>query len=270
MKKLLQLLALLLLLAQSARAQVTMVHTEGAESLGSGTVLFGLGAEYFSKHNAPGPDFPVAEVRVGEALLHWGVSENVDFNVDWRGRLLARYADGRRGSDWGDATISTKITVLRQSTSPLSVAIRSSVKLPNTDYMPFRLGSNQTDYALEGLVSRTFGDAELRLNLGIQIVGNPLTLESQDDIYACGAAVVLPFSERVRSFLELEGFSGYFGQDDKKLMARLGTSFDLVGISWNLFGGIRVAGNNHDIGTAFESSENWSAGIFLVRQLWPR
>jgi hypothetical protein len=259
--------ALLLLLVRSAFAQIPTLHTESAVVLGAGIIQVGLGAEYFSKHDVPAPDLPLAELRLGEAFLHWGVSRNVDFDVDWRGRLFARYAGAGRGADWGDATISTKLSILREEEAPLSFAIRSAVKLPNTMYHPYMLGSNQTDYSLQGLASRRFDGVELRMNLGIDIVGNPSTLESQDDIYACGAALMFPLAPWLHPFVELEGFAGYFGADDKKAAARLGAVIDVAGFSWNIFGDARIIGNNRDIGTAFESSEDWSVGVFVAKSI---
>lgn len=254
---------LLLFVGTLGFAQQPVVFTDNGRTLGAGVLELGIGSEYLVKSAAPELGAPVKLRRFGRLAAHFGVSRNVDFSVDWRGGLVGTYADGRNDSDWGDLTVTTKIRVLGGDTAGFSLAVRSSVKLPNTSRLPHKLGSDATDYYFQILGSHTMPAVELRATAGFGILGSPRISNSQDDIYTLGAAAVFPLSAGLRAFAELSGFVSSLDVNNK-CVARSGISAEVAGIQLHLFGSVRVAGTDKDFGTAFELTENWGIGGVLM------
>ncbi len=246
-----------------AYAQQPAILTDNGRTLGAGVLELGLGSEYLVKSSAPEAGAPVKLRRFGRLAAHFGVSRNVDFSADWKGGLVGTYADGRTDSDWGDLTVTTKIRVLGGDTAGFSLAVRSSVKLPNTSRLPHKLGSDATDYYLQVLVSHATATVEVRAAAGFGIIGSPKTSNSQDDIYTFGGAVVCPLGGTLRAFVELSGFVSSLDINNK-CVARSGLSMEILGMQLHCYGSARIAGTPRDYGTAFELTENWGIGALLM------
>jgi hypothetical protein len=192
------------------------------------------------------------------------VGEIVDVLVDWRGRLFAAEGTGKHVSDWGDASIGTKINFLKEATSQPSLAMMYLVKLPNTSHDEL-LGSNQTDFFLSLLAAREFGGIQVRTNLGLGILDDPEHAHAQLDIYTMSAALILPVGPNHKVFAEWAGFLGSH-RDQAKFTARAGIQTMILGAEWSAFGSFRVVGDEKDFGTAFENSETWGVGFFLRKE----
>ena len=251
----------------AASAQRPVMLTETASPLGIRHLQTGIGVEYLEKHQAPARDLAEKEIRVFMASMNFGVAENVDFNLEWRGGLVATFPSGHKGYDWGDLTVATKITIVENPESFPNIGIRSAVKLPNTSYLPHKLGSDQTDFFFQALLSGYSGGFEGRLNLGFGIVGVPASTGIQNDVFTLNVAGVFPIGSGTSMFLEANGVKGYFGGDGK-LVTRAGITTPWEGVEWSLFGSLRVLGDNRDFGGAFEMSENWSIGVYLKKDVW--
>lgn len=243
-------------------AQRPVMLTESATTSGRHRLDLFLGGEYFNKQQAPALDRARSMTRVGVIGWHQGVADNVNLDIDWRGYLFAKLGNGASVNDWGDVTISTRVRFLKEKNRRPALGLRTSFKLPNTKYVPYGLGSNQADYYSHLLVTKHFGDAETRLNVGFGIVGDPKALSAQDDVYLLSGAVIVPASSRFSLFAEVYGLTGYYDDDDK-LLARFGGMVNLGGLELAVFGSARLAGSNIDIGGAFEASESWSIGLAL-------
>lgn len=240
-------------------------RTFGATTLGANLLEAGLGVEYAAKAAAPFPGAPKTLWRVPSLALRWGASENVDLRFDWAGKLLAGYEAGATGSDWGDPVITTVVSALGEEGARPALGLRVSVKLPSTSYMPAYLGSDATDVSFALLASRHLGPAELRLNVGLAILGNPRELGSQDDIYIASAALLVPFADDLGAFLEAYGADGYKERDDKLLLrAGLGRTTGCWRIEGH--GAVRAAGDGWDFGPAFDASEDWSVGLSVAHR----
>lgn len=257
---------LVLLISSPLFSQQPLLVSEHAQTPGAKSVMFGVGAGFFSKDGITTSSMPQSEWRVGVFALRVGVAHNVNFDIEWRGRLFARIGNGTQANDWGDMTIATKINVLdEQETSP-ALGIRSAVKLPNTTYTPHKLGSNQTDYFFHILLTKEFSVVELRAAVGLGIVGSPVNVGSQDDIYITSVAALFPVSQPVHTFVELYGFTGS-SPENNKLTGRVGVIADLPGLECGIFGSRRLLGDNRDFASAFEASEDWGGGIFVAKRL---
>jgi len=250
----------------AANAQQPVILTENAQTLGASRMMLGVGAEFLSKQDVVSADDPQSEWRVAAFALRLGIAENVNFDVEWKGGLIARTPDERRGYDWGDLTVATKINVRDEKAAFPALGVRSAVKLPNTSYLPYKLGNDQTDYYFHLLASKHFGQVELRFNAGLGIVGDPRGLSPQDDIYSGSAVVTMPIEELSRAFVELYGFTGHVA-NAQKLLVRGGVIVQSFGLQWGVYGSRRVLGNSYDFGSAFEASQDWSAGMFVAKSL---
>lgn len=256
----------LALVVQSGRAQNPVLFTESAMTLGKGNYVLGGGFEYLTRSVGPGDGIPTSMIRVLMISVLGGVAENVNFDLHWRGGLLARYDGGQSHSDWGDMVIWTKINFVEETASGPAFALRTGIKLPSTRYTPGKLGNNQMDYHSQALLSRRFAGYELRGMVGFSIIGDPKTSGSQDDVFSVALASIVDVTESVDTFVELFARKGY--QDHGgKFVGRAG----VVGVSdrwtWNVFGLVRLAGDHQDFASAFDCSERWSIGILVTRSL---
>jgi hypothetical protein len=114
------------------------------------------------------------------------------------------------------------------------------------------------------LLSKHFDDIETRLNLRFSIVGDPLNVNVQDDVYGFNVAFLAPVAAGARFFFELVGFSGYTDHNSK-LLSRYGMMLDFDLYECSIYSSLRAAGDDRDFGNAFESSENWSIGFSITR-----
>jgi hypothetical protein len=250
------------------RAQQPILFTENPNSLGDGKLSVGFGVEYLKKEKSIPIEGPTWLLKIPVSRVHIGVGEIVEVLVDWRGRLFAAQGTGKHVSDWGDATIGTKINFLKETKSRPSLAVMYLVKLPNTSHDEL-LGSNQTDFFLSFLAAKKFGDLHVRANLGLGILDDPEHPHSQLDIYTMSAALILPAGPKHKVFVEWAGFLGSH-RDQAKFTARAGMETMILGAEWSAFGSFRVIGDERDFGTAFEYSETWGVGLFVKKDfsLW--
>lgn len=248
----------------SAISQEPFLLTETASTLGKGKMNAGVGFEYLQKDNIPSTGGPRTLFRAFLVSLHQGIADNVNFDLTWRGGLFGNPSRSEQNFDWGDFSVWTKIGLLKERDSFPSIGLRSGIKLPNTRYVPSRLGTNQMDFHSQLLVTGHKSDIEIRTVVGFSIVGDPRTAGFQDDVYKFQTSLIIPAMKTMTTFLELIAQTGYQDHDDK-LVSRFGISQLTQEFVWYLFCSARLAGNNRDFATAFELSENWSIGFFVQK-----
>ncbi|HEX7127171.1 MAG TPA: hypothetical protein VF406_15535, partial [Thermodesulfobacteriota bacterium] len=178
--------------------------TDTANVVDSGQVLAGVGAEYV---RLPGQEAltsaPVLSSRVGIA----GIAE---FSATYRW-LWRQSRDLPDTTGTGDLYLFGKLRLLdgldddgRPSVLP-PTAIRLGVKLPNASARE-RLGTNNTDFSLLGLVTPRAGPVEVRLSGGLLIIESPTDPLAQTDAWAYSAALLVDLPGGVTPFVE------YYGQ----------------------------------------------------------
>ena len=254
-----------LLFAGTVRGQDPALHTLSATTLGRGTLEIGLGTEYLEKARPPSSSDAFSESRLFITAVHLGVADNVDLNFDWRGVLIAGFKHARDDYDWGDLIVSNRIRLFHDAGNVYTFGLLSAVKLPNTMYRPLMLGSNQTDYMFVGLFTAQFQQATISVNGGLSIVGDPVVVGKQDDVFFLKTAAVVPVMTDVRLFAELYGFTGYLDNDDK-LVFYYGATMQSSTFSFHAFGSARLLGTSTDFGTGFDGSQSWSAGVMVSRR----
>jgi hypothetical protein len=258
-------LFILLLVVNICSAQQHILTRE-AQALGNGLIHVGLGTELLLKKSSPFPQAPKSLWKIPTFTVRGGVSDNVNFELDWSGRLQSTADSNGNGSDWGDLTISTLITFISEDETTPALGMKTSVKLPSTSYLPYFLGSDQTDFYFTMLGSKHFSGIETRLNVGLGILGSPRELGSQDDIYIGSMAILFPLFADGKMFIEGYGYTGY-RDDDDKILLRSGLTVSVSSIDLSLYGSVRIAGNNRDFAGAFLQSEDQSFGIMLTKEM---
>ncbi len=178
--------------------------TQTAEAVPGGTVQAGLGVSYFDNMRFPffTPDGTLRrQTLLGAPTLaaYLGVADRVEIQARYELLYLdEKTSTGQAHSTYGsgDARLFTKVRVMHARGLWPALGVRFGVKLPNANKNE-RLGTDETDFGIEGLVSRTFGPVSAHLNMGILLLGNPGSLignefnaGGQDDLFTYGLALV--------------------------------------------------------------------------------
>jgi hypothetical protein len=185
----------------SAAQTLRPLETETAVVLPSGTMQIIAGTTYMRNRRWPAftePGFvdrqdvvtaPEIELRIGAG--DWA-------EVQLRYELL--YLDERRsdGTDFdkfggGDAELFTKVRLMREGETLPALGARFGVKLPNAS-RDDRLGTDETDFDIALLASKTLGPVALHVNVGLQILGNPGALTGDPDQSGSGQDDPFTFS----------------------------------------------------------------------------
>jgi hypothetical protein len=245
------LLAIILASGTAARAEwLAPLTAETAETLGGGQAEVGLGVAYDNDGRYPGFT-PPGEIRWQNLITAPALAFRVAPS-DWV-EIQASYeflendqrtlSDGRQSHyGGGDARLFTKVWAVRERTWVPATGVRFGVKLPNASATD-RLGTDETDFFLQLLGSKRFGEWATHLNLGIAILGNPgfygASSTGQDDLFSYDVAVVSPFlgaraadAWGVRGLLQVAGVAGSRFDNDFTLV-RGGPQITYGG--WTLF-----------------------------------
>src|SRR5262249_25898451 len=114
----------------------------------------------------------------------------------------------------GDARLFTKLWMSRERTWLPSTGLRFGTKLPNANKAD-HLGTDETDFFIQLLGSKHFGEWATHLNLGISLLGNPgfgnTSPDGQDDLFTYDIAGVTPSlgdALSIRGLLEFDGATG--------------------------------------------------------------
>lgn len=170
-------------------------------------------------------------------------------------------ASGRDDTHFGngDARLFTKVQLFEAHGWRPEIGVRFGTKLPNAN-RDNRLGTDDTDFMLETLMSHRYGDIQLHANLGLALLGNsgPAAESSttydaggQDDLFtwSLGAAGEPLTALQLRPLGEIGGQAGSRFDNDRTA-AQFG-----IQRAWGaleLYGGISVglAGASEDVGVS--------------------
>jgi len=176
--------------------------TEEARTLPSGTAEAVLGVAYF--HNGRFPPFtPPGALRSQELVaapqfrFHIAAGSWAEIQASYETLYLDEESTGGQ-HNWqfgsGDMRIFTKVHIINEREFFPGIGLRFGTKLPNANRRD-RLGTDDTDFGADALVSKDLGPLSAHLNLGLLLLGNsgPLIGNSfraggQDDMvdYAVG------------------------------------------------------------------------------------
>jgi len=220
-------IAALLLATVPVRAEwLAPLEAETAETLGGGSAEIGFGASYFNDARYP-PFTPRGDIKwqsltaVPELAFRVAPADVVEIQASYE--LLAldenTISSGKQSTyGGGDARLFTKVWAVRERIWIPATGVRFGVKLPNASKSE-GLGTDETDFLIQVLGSKRFGEWATHLNLGIAILGNPgfagTSSDGQDDLFTYDIAVVSPALGALpaegwglRGLFELDGATG--------------------------------------------------------------
>ncbi len=197
--------------------------------------------------------------------FHVGAGGWVEVQATFEMLLLDEtFFDGRDNSQYGagDARLFTKVHVFAERGALPAAGVRFGTKLPNGNRAD-RLGTDETDFALETLFTKRWGGVGAHANLGILLLGNDgstvpgfgtFATDGQDDLFTWGLALEAPPlhdalgpGRDLRLFAEARGWAGSRFQND--------FSAALVGLQagsarWFAYAGVSagLAGAAEDVG----------------------
>jgi len=155
----------------------------------------------------------------------------------------------------GDLTLGAKIRLLKKDDPYPPLAMVFATKLPNADDSR-DLGTDQTDFMAMVVSSYECGDCTFYLNLGLDILADPIYNHSgQDDLLRYGFGARAPVVNGLHALASIEGLSGE--AINKRGAIRLGLQYSSDGPwAWHF-------------GCSFgyrDLSEDWSIRAGFIRR----
>jgi hypothetical protein len=225
--------------------------TEPAQTLTWGEVQVELGVSSFRTRGDPGERGYLWNVPTVAAVA--GIGPAADLKVEGSAVVSFNPERGESVREPGDFTFWTKVRFWRGTPFQPVVAGRIGVKIPVTSDES-GLGTDETDFFAQAILSQNIAQSRLNLNLGLSILGDPRQRTTQNDAFAYGVSWVVPLSDAVRVVGEVAGRQGPGTLFDSSF-ARLGARWNAAGVVWDAA-----------LSAGFiDSSEDWGvlAGVVL-------
>ncbi len=231
----------------ASAANLRPLTTIDARTLPKGRVAFRFGGSYSEDKWFPfeGRSTHRHEAELPSADLMAGLADNIEADLIYSGI----YRNSEHFSwDWGsgDLTIMGKARIWKETSNIPTISLAISTKLPNADYNK-RFGTNEFDFFALLLLSKYVKKASIFANAGLGILGNPLTANSQDDIFAYAVGFSYPLNRYLIFMVDVSGWAvSSYGNNYSKAT---------VGLQWQM-GAFRL-----DFGSRVglnEQSENWA------------
>ncbi|MBW7887731.1 MAG: hypothetical protein H3C35_05115 [Bacteroidetes bacterium] len=111
--------------------------------------------------------------------------------------------------DVGDLTLWTKIYLLNENRSLLSLSLRTGVQLPNASNES-GLGIDEMNFYSSLLFEKHFAGIWI-FNIGFAILGSPTEFSAQHDMLTYGLKYVFPITSSTMVFLQAAGRKGHEG-----------------------------------------------------------
>jgi len=239
-----------LLLCPAHASAERPLTTEGLDILKEGQVAIELGAEYLEDQRLP---FDTSGIRGREelAIPQLGFAVGLGDRVEVQGDFDVFYMDesGRDDTyDVGDFRLWTKIRMYEEGETHPGIGIRFGVKLPNASNES-RLGTDETDFMGDVILTQGLGPIEARFNVGLGILGNPNVGNTQDDVLRYGAGLLYPF-EGTKFTLIAEIFGqGASNESNDYSSVRTGLIIDLTeDLTFDVSGRAGITDESEDYG----------------------
>lgn len=272
------LLALLFVFYAAPRAQSQQrpLITEDVEIVKPGVIRIESGFEFLQNQTFPISGLRGDLVKVGDTRLSFGLSPNVEFQIEWtlqnflsidgRGmpsvplRLGANDADT---NDVGDVTLWMKMKLRNETRLAPALGFRFGVQLPNTNETR-GIGTNTTNFFATILAGKTVSDRlNLFGNIGLGILEAPLANFSQNDVLVYGLAGIYKVNDALNLVGEVNGFHSTrrrtpIGTEDFST-ARLGAQVRAFGVRWYTAGIFGLSKRAPKTGLSVGITYDWEA-----------
>ncbi|MBI4484105.1 MAG: hypothetical protein HY652_14610 [Acidobacteria bacterium] len=259
----------LLLCTVSSLGQQRPLQTEDPDTLPAGSVRLQFGFEFLQDAEFALSGLKGDLTRIGVLGAHVGLAPRVEFqvtgtlqnflNVERQAKAFVVPAfSGNDTSDVGDFSLWTKIKLFEEKPTSPSVGFRFGAKLPNANVRN-GLASDETDFFALLIFGKHLGPVHTFANLGLAILGDPVSRSSQDDQTVYGIAAMLPLGSRWTALAELQGRKGPSGPGTPDLgQARFGAQFRAAGLRWDFAGIVGYEDQEPNSGFALGVTYDWS------------
>ncbi len=249
-------LPLLLLLSQPALlfSQQRPLITERAETVKKNYLLFDIGLEFLQDAVFTFSGLEGDLTRVGVVGVRFGAADNVEIQVlgtiqdilSIENRFPAPNTpnlnfSGNSTSDFGDFTMATKVLLKKEQNRWPAISTRFGFQMPNASNQN-GLGNDETNFFSSFLLQKQLGRLQFFTELGLAVLGDPVSPGAQDDLFTYGFALIHPLHDQVNLVVDAYGRvgAGGIGTEEQSLV-RLGTQVKAAGLYWDvaLFLGFR-------------------------------
>jgi hypothetical protein len=221
------------------------LRTVDLELVPFGSVRAGFGLEFLQKQRYSLSGLEGDLSRLGVAALHVGAGERAEFEISGviqdylsvsrrsQAAIPASF-EGNSTSDVGDVTLAAKYKFTTEGARRPALGFRFAVQLPNASNES-GLGTDETNFYGSVLVSKRIRSLQLLANIGLAILGSPVTPNTQSDLVTYGLAAILPVYRRVNLVAEIHGRDGprRLGTESQS-QVRVGVQVRAAGIRWDV------------------------------------
>ena len=242
-------LPLLLLIFQPALllSQQRPLITERAETVKKNYLLFDIGLEFLQDAVFTFSGLEGDLTRIGVVGVRFGAADNVEIQVlgtiqdilSIESRFDAPNTpnlnfSGNSTSDFGDFTMATKVLLKKEQNRWPAISTRFGFQMPNASNQN-GLGNDETNFFSSLLLQKRFGNFQLFTELGVAILGDPVSPGAQDDLFTYGLALIHPLNDQINVVVDAYGRvgAGGIGTEEQSLL-RLGTQVKAAGLYWDV------------------------------------
>ncbi len=249
-------LPLLLLLFQPALlfSQQRPLITERAETLKKNYLLFDIGLEFLQDAVFTFSGLEGDLTRLGVVGVRFGAADNVEIQIlgsiqdilSIENRFDAPNTpnlnfSGNSTSDFGDFTMATKVLLKKEQNRWPAISTRFGFQMPNASNQK-GLGNDETNFFSSFILQKQFGQLQFFTELGLAVLGDPVSPGAQDDLFTYGFALMHPLHNQINLVVDAYGRvgAGGIGTEEQSLL-RLGAQVKAAGLYWDvaLFLGFR-------------------------------
>jgi hypothetical protein len=208
----------LLSITGPVHAQQRPLVTEDPEIIGTGRVLLegGLEVRWDQTFSASGLEGnlwrvpvvgvsvgigPIAELQIDGGLGRLSIERRVAAPLSG---LLDLEADASSTSSFEDLVVATKIRVLSETPTRPALGVRLATKLPNASNQS-GLGLDTTDFFVSALAGKTVVSIRVVGNVGLGILGDPLSATDQNDVLTYGVSFARALTDQAEVVAEVNG-----------------------------------------------------------------
>ena len=249
-------LPLLLLLFQPALlfSQQRPLITERAETVKKNILLFDIGMEFLQDAVFAFSGLEGDLTRIGVVGVRFGAADNVEIQIlgtiqnilSIKNRFDAPNTpsldfSGNSTSDFGDFTMATKVLLVKEKNRWPAISSHFGFQMPNASNKN-GLSNDETNFFSSLLLQKQFGRLQFFTELGLAVLGDPVSPGAQDDLFTYGFALMHPLNDQINLVVDAYGRVGAGGiGTEEQSRLRLGTQIKAAGLYWDvaLFLGFR-------------------------------
>ena len=202
-----------------AQAPQQPLQTQVPETVGAGVVQFDVGGDYgrdrtFSASGLTGNLWrvPLLTMTIGlgsivDLQFTGGLHDHLAITSRQPAPLASQIVGHANATtDFDDLVVSTKVRLLRDARGSRrpALSLLFGTELPNAK--PYSgLGTSTTNVALSGLAATDVGPVRLIVNLGLGVLGDPVSPHHHQNVLTYGAAITRQLSRRLAVMGDVAG-----------------------------------------------------------------